>query len=112
MHSFSSSVAKLCTTSGEQEEKEPNKRRKIKWILECEPQNMDPNYDDPNDDVSTKRWILVMGMLFLQNDGELYKHNKYVGNVLGQLYQKVKQQAKYRAATSSNKVGIVYKYLG
>jgi hypothetical protein len=70
IHSFSSSIAKLCTTSGEQEEKAPNKRRKLKWILECERQNMDPNYEDQNDDVSTKRWILIMRMLFLQNDGE------------------------------------------
>jgi hypothetical protein len=44
LHSFSSSMAKLWTTSGEQEEKATNQRRKIKWILECERQNMDPNY--------------------------------------------------------------------
>jgi len=70
LHSFSYSMAKLWTTSGEQEEKATNQCRKIKWILECERQNMDPNYADQNDDVSAKTWILIMRMLFLQNNGE------------------------------------------
>jgi hypothetical protein len=70
LHSFSYSMAKLWTTSGEQEEKAPNQRRKIKWILECERQNMDPNYEDQNDDVSAKTCILIMRLLFQQNDGE------------------------------------------
>jgi hypothetical protein len=63
-------MARLCTESGEQEEKAPNQRRKSKWILECERQNMDPNYEDQNNDVSAKTWILIMRMLFLQNNGE------------------------------------------
>jgi len=46
------------------------KPEKEKWILECERQNKDPNYEDQNDDVSAKTWILIMRMLFQQNDGD------------------------------------------